>query len=93
MGDESRNDPVVIALSNLVAGGVTRGGLTRDHGRQLRWIEGGTVRSPGKPTVILVAGAGEVGLDWLPSCRRWRRRFTSSPTTGPAWAPATALRG
>ncbi|HEX6686244.1 MAG TPA: alpha/beta hydrolase [Candidatus Limnocylindrales bacterium] len=66
MGDEPRNDPVVIALSNLVAGGVTRGGLARDHGRQLRWIEGGMVRSPGKPTVILVAGAGEMGLDWAP---------------------------
>src|ERR1700754_4551354 len=59
MGDTS-NDPVVAALSKLVPAGVVRRGLVRDRGRHLRWIEAGTTG----PAVILVAGAGEMALDW-----------------------------
>jgi pimeloyl-ACP methyl ester carboxylesterase len=47
-------------MSGLVPGGVVRGSLTREQGRQLRWIQAGTAWPP----VVLVAGAGEVGLDW-----------------------------
>jgi pimeloyl-ACP methyl ester carboxylesterase len=57
---ESRPDPAVMALSRLVPGGVVRHRLTREQGRQLSWIEAG----PAAPVVVLVAGAGEVGLDW-----------------------------
>lgn len=53
-------DLVVTALSRLVPGGVTRGELALDGGRRLRWVEAGA----GTPAVVLVAGAGEVGLDW-----------------------------
>ncbi|MET7375710.1 alpha/beta hydrolase [Micromonospora arida] len=59
-------DPVVAALSSLVPNGVDRGQLTRESGRHLRWVAAGTATPP----VVLVSGAGEVGLDWavvLPS--------------------------
>lgn len=59
-------DPVTVALSELVAGGVVRRELTRPDGRRLRWVEAGD----SGPTVVLTAGAGEMALDWatvLPS--------------------------
>ena len=57
---DPRSDPVVAALSALVPGEVVRGELERGRGRRLRWVETGT----DGPPVILVAGAGEVALDW-----------------------------
>ncbi|MEV4719683.1 alpha/beta hydrolase [Micromonospora noduli] len=64
--DTESQDPVVVALSSLVPAGVDSGRLTRESGRQLRWVAAGSATPP----VVLVSGAGEVGLDWavvLPS--------------------------
>ena len=57
---ESQADPVVAAMSRLVPAGFVRGRVTREQARQLSWIEAGSA----DPPVVLVAGAGEVGLDW-----------------------------
>jgi pimeloyl-ACP methyl ester carboxylesterase len=54
------DDVVGKALPALVPGGVGRGETARD-GRNLRWIE---VGSGAGPAVVLVAGRGEVILDW-----------------------------
>jgi pimeloyl-ACP methyl ester carboxylesterase len=54
-------DLVVAALSELLAGPVSRRELERGGGRRLRWIEAG---GENNPTVVLVAGAGEMALDW-----------------------------
>ncbi|MBG6104268.1 pimeloyl-ACP methyl ester carboxylesterase [Micromonospora vinacea] len=64
--DAESQDPVVVALSSLVPTGVDSGRLTRESDRQLRWVAAGSATPP----VVLVSGAGEVGLDWavvLPS--------------------------
>lgn len=58
--DTGSPDAVVAALSRLVPNGVDDGRLTRESGRQLRWVAAGEARPP----VVLVSGAGEVGLDW-----------------------------
>src|SRR5215471_8678383 len=42
--------------------GMTAGGVARPSGRQLRWWTAGH----GGPPVLLIAGAGETSLDWLP---------------------------
>jgi pimeloyl-ACP methyl ester carboxylesterase len=54
-------DLVVTALSELLPGPVSRRELDRGGGRRLRWIEAG---GESNPTVVLVAGAGEMALDW-----------------------------
>jgi pimeloyl-ACP methyl ester carboxylesterase len=54
-------DLVVTALSELLPGPVSRRELDRGGGRKLRWIEAG---SDNRPTVVLVAGGGEMALDW-----------------------------
>ncbi|BEL04551.1 alpha/beta hydrolase [Actinoplanes sichuanensis] len=51
---------MVSALSELANGRVVRRRLAREQRRQLSWIEIGSAG----PTVVLVAGAGEVALDW-----------------------------
>jgi pimeloyl-ACP methyl ester carboxylesterase len=54
------DDLVVQALSELVPGGVRRGGLRREN-RTLRWVEAGS----GCPVVVLDAALGEPGsLAW-----------------------------
>ncbi|MGC4880164.1 alpha/beta fold hydrolase [Micromonospora sp. DT43] len=58
--DTGAQDPVVTALSRLVPDGVIRHELTRESGRRLRWVEAGGTGPP----VLLISGAGEVGLDW-----------------------------
>ena len=58
--DTEPQDPVVVALSSLVPTGVDSGRLARESGRQLRWVAAGSVAPP----VVLISGAGEVGLDW-----------------------------
>ncbi|MFG3559074.1 alpha/beta fold hydrolase [Micromonospora sp. NPDC047557] len=58
--DTGAQDPVVTALSSLVSAGVIRRQLTRESGRRLRWVEAGSAG----PAVVLISGAGEVGLDW-----------------------------
>ncbi|SNT32019.1 hypothetical protein SAMN05421812_104468 [Asanoa hainanensis] len=52
---DTPSDPVVAAMSRLVPAGVARG-----RAGHLSWIEAGSATPP----VVLVAGAGEVGLDW-----------------------------
>jgi pimeloyl-ACP methyl ester carboxylesterase len=42
--------------------GLTVGSVARPSGRQLRWLTAGH----GEPPILLIAGAGETGLDWLP---------------------------
>jgi pimeloyl-ACP methyl ester carboxylesterase len=56
----TRPDLVVTALSALVPGTVVRDQLERADGRHLRWVTAGA----GQPSVVLVAGAGEMALDW-----------------------------
>lgn len=46
---------------NHVIPGVSTGSLARP-GRRMRWLAAGH----GDPPIVLVAGAGETGLDWLP---------------------------
>ncbi|MCF0096171.1 alpha/beta fold hydrolase [Micromonospora sp. MH99] len=58
--DTGTQDPVVTALSSLVPAGVIRHQLTRESDRRLRWVEA----SGAGPAVVLISGAGEVGLDW-----------------------------
>lgn len=70
MGD-TQADLVVAALSKLMATDVVRARLTRDGGRQLRWVEAGS----SKPTVVLVAGAGETALDWAVALPALAARF------------------
>ncbi|GIF76530.1 alpha/beta fold hydrolase [Asanoa siamensis] len=69
--DQTWDDPVVAALSSLVGDGVVRRGLSRGNGRQLRWVETGG----NAPTVVLVAGAGEVALDWAVLLPRLAGRY------------------
>ncbi|MFY1615026.1 alpha/beta fold hydrolase [Micromonospora sp. WMMD736] len=58
--DTEAQDPVIRALSRLVPGAVAGRHLSRESGRRLGWVETGRA----EPAVILVSGAGEVGLDW-----------------------------
>ena len=56
-------DAVVGALSELVPGGVARGGLRPGDGdRMVRWVEAGS----GNPTVILAAGRNDTAISWAP---------------------------
>ncbi|MDG4781127.1 alpha/beta hydrolase [Micromonospora sp. WMMD961] len=73
--DTGAQDCVVAALSSLVHGRVDSGQVTREPGRQLRWVAAGTATPP----VVLISGAGEVGLDWavvLPSLAQTTRVIT-----------------
>src|SRR4051795_2869081 len=64
------DDPVVAALGALLESDVERGETVRDDGRRLRWVTAGE-----GPTVVLVAGAGEVALDWAPILPALAERF------------------
>jgi pimeloyl-ACP methyl ester carboxylesterase len=55
-------DAVADALSRLVPGGVTRGGLVLGD-RTVRWVEAG---GRGHPTVILEAGRNDAAITWAP---------------------------
>jgi pimeloyl-ACP methyl ester carboxylesterase len=65
MTDDTRS-LVLAALDALVPGSVTLRELHPDGpdpgGRGLRWVEAGN----GVPPIVLVAGAGETALDWVP---------------------------
>lgn len=52
-------DLVVEALAAVSGRPVERGELLRESGRRLRWVELGA-----GPSVVLVAGSGEMSLDW-----------------------------
>lgn len=53
------SDLVIAALSALVPGGVSRGGV-QVSGRMVAWVEGGN----GQPAVILAAGARDTSITW-----------------------------
>ena len=53
------SDAVVDALARLTGRPVERGELRRESDRRLRWVELGA-----GPTVVLIAGSGEMCLDW-----------------------------
>jgi pimeloyl-ACP methyl ester carboxylesterase len=52
-------DPVVASLAAVTGRPVERRELLRVSGRKLRWVELGA-----GPAVVLVAGSGEMSLDW-----------------------------